>query len=54
MLTIKHATRPIKGIETHISQIVRNFMRSQTLPFFSVSFDDGGATIDGGGGINFG
>jgi hypothetical protein len=54
MLTIKHATRPIKGIETHISQIVRNFMRSQTLPFFSVSFGDGGATLDGGGNINFG
>lgn len=54
MLTIKQATRPIKGIETHISQIVRNCMRSQTLPFFSVSFGDGGAIVSGGGDINFG
>ena len=53
MLTIRHATRPLKSMETYILQIVRNCMRSQTLPFLSVSFGDGGATIDGGGNINF-
>jgi len=36
--TIKQATRPSKGIKTHISQTVRNCIRNQTLPLSELGY----------------